>query len=118
MKAKKQYNLFNKIRAALRDVYRYSPMRKEAIKKASFKNELSGSIYFNCPVCLKGWPIQMADVDHEPPLGALNYLNPPFNSTHDCLSEWANRLFYGNVQVICKLCHKKKTASQRKKVAK
>jgi hypothetical protein len=103
MKKVKTYNLFNKIRAALRDVYRYSPMRKEAVKKA----QDGDSGWFLCPICLKKWPIQMADVDHEPPIGPLTSV--------DMLDTWAETLFYGNVQVICKLCHKKKTAAQRKR---
>jgi hypothetical protein len=117
MRKKKTYSLFNKIRAALRDVYRYSPMRKEAINavKYPFNDEGIPSIYsdcivFDCPKCKQVYPIQMADVDHEPPLGALGGTAG--------LGDWSYRLFYGNVQVICKLCHRRKTASQRKKVKK
>lgn len=111
MKKTKTYNVFNKIRAALRDVYRYSPMRKEAIKKASIGKNPP---IFNCPLCGHVWPIQMADVDHEPPLGPLTC----WGVGPESVSQWGYQLFHGNVQVICKLCHKKKTASQRKKVSK
>ncbi len=111
MKKAKTYNLFNKIRAALRDVYRYSPMRKEAIKSVilALPDIKDG---FVCPVCKKGWPIQMADVDHEPPLGALTQF---VGHQSDCIGPWAARLFNGQVQVLCKLCHKRKTALQRRK---
>lgn len=105
---KKQYNLFNKIRAALRDIYRYSPMRKDAIKKASIVTDL-WSNGFKCPICLKEWPIQMADIDHEPALGKLK--------SFEELKTWAENLYFGPVQVICKICHKAKTAKQRKKKA-
>lgn len=106
MRKKKVYNLFNKIRAALRDIYRYSPMRKETIKAVIFESKVVGKA-FTCPKCEVDWPIQMADVDHEPPLGPL------IDSTD--LKHWVDELFYGSVQVICKLCHKKKTAQQRRK---
>lgn len=107
MARKKTYNLIKKIRDALRGIHRYSPMRKEVIKKA--KVHRAGVDGFICPECEEFWPIQMADVDHEPPLGALEYLGE--------LGSWTDRLFYGSTQVICKLCHKKKTKYQRKKKA-
>ena len=118
MKKKKTYKLFNKIRAALRDVYRYSPMRKEAIENVSQKDPEQG-LFFECPLCTKQWPIQMADVDHEPPLGSLdNFGGVHVNgtlATNSSLNVWASNLFFGPTQVICKICHKKKTVSQRKK---
>lgn len=110
MAKKKVYNLFNKIRAALRDVQRYSPMRKEVINKVKIKDPELGGWGFTCPVCKHDWPIAMADVDHEPPLGPFE---EPWNNER--VGDWIYRLFYGPVQVLCKLCHKKKTASQRKK---
>lgn len=115
MRRTKQYNVFNKIRAALRDVYRFSPMRKEAIAYALGWHKDSTGTYFNCPICKKEWPIQMADVDHEPPLGPLTHFTTAGGEYTDGLGHWAERLFYGDVQVICKICHKRKTAQQRKK---
>lgn len=114
MRKPKQYNLFNKIRVALRDVYRYSPMRKEAIKLAVEHKE-NGEPFFYCPICEKTWPIQMADVDHEPPLGPMDTWD---SSQTTSVAVWTYRLFHSDVQVICKLCHKRKTAAQRKKVSK
>lgn len=101
----KKFNLFGRIVAALRKVYRYSEMRKAALKAATLSNG-----YFHCFLCAKDWPLQMADVDHEPPLGKQPATFPE-------LADWAYRLFYGTVQVICKICHKAKTARQRKKKA-
>lgn len=115
MARKKVYNLYNKIRQALRDIYRYSPMRREAIKAITLMATPSYHYpHFMCPICKKYYPIQMADVDHEPPLGALEgFIGPEFKATD--LGPWAHRLFYGPVQVLCKLCHKAKTARQRRK---
>jgi hypothetical protein len=110
MRKKKEYNLFQKIRAALRDIYRYSPMRREAIKAVT--QERAGNKYFRCPLCLNDMYIQMAEVDHEPSLGPLN----SWGHDKECGVEmWIWRLFYGPVQVICKICHRKKTAEQRRK---
>jgi hypothetical protein len=111
MKKKKEYNVFNKIRAALRDIWRYSPQHREAIKLATAV-DVGGGKYFCCPICTTNWPIELATVDHQPPLGALTH----WGGDNDfSLGMWAHSLFYGPVRVICKPCHKKVTASQRKK---
>ncbi len=99
--AKSKWNLWVKVRSALRDIYRYSPMRREAIKFASREG------LFTCPLCTVAWPIQMADVDHIEPCGSLL-------SAED-LPGFFDRLMNGKVRVICKLCHKKVTAAQRRK---
>lgn len=106
--AKSKWNMWIKVRSALRDIYRYSPMRREAIKAACVDS--GGIKAFTCPLCARNWPIQMADVDHIDPCGSL--LCPAD------LHEFFNRLMYGKVRVICKLCHKKVTAAQRGKRAK
>ncbi len=106
--AKSKWNLWVKLRSALRDIYRYSPMRREAIKLASTLTdpELGGK-GFVCMLCTRTYPIQMADVDHIEPCGSLL-------SAED-LPRFFARLMYGKVRVICKICHKKHTASQRRK---
>lgn len=106
--AKSKWNLWVKVRSALRDIYRYSPMRREAIKLAStlVDPELGGK-GFACPLCTRDYPIQMADVDHIEPCGSL--------LCSADLHEFFNRLMYGKVRVICKICHKKVTAAQRRK---
>ncbi len=109
--AKSKWNLWVKVRSALRDIYRYSPMRREAIKTAvtnfHFADPMAGPAMFLCSLCDKDWPVQMADVDHIEPCGSLL-------SAED-LPGFFDRLMNGKVRVICKLCHKKVTASQRKK---
>jgi hypothetical protein len=67
-------------------------------------------VYFVCPICCKTWPIQMAEVDHEPPIGTLE-------SWRDTAA-FIDKMFFGPQRAICKLCHRKKTAAQRKKGAK
>ncbi len=105
--AKSKWNLWVKLRSALRDIYRYSPMRREAIKAASCALAASDGVGFVCPLCEREWPLQMADVDHIEPCGSLL-------SAED-LPRFFARLMYGKVRVICKICHKKVTAAQRRK---
>lgn len=103
----------SKFRSALRLIWSRSAERKAIIAAATRIGSRHPSIadpkgkYFDCPVCEREWPIQMADVDHEPPIGELHSI--------DELSDFTKRMYYGPQQVLCKLCHNKKTAAQRKK---
>lgn len=108
--AKSKWNLWVKVRSALRDIYRYSPMRREAIKAVMFKHPgFSGGPGFVCPICEVDWPGAMADVDHITACGSL--------LCAEDLPGFFDRLMNGKVRVICKLCHKKVTAAQRRKRA-
>lgn len=100
MKKAKEFNLLGKIRSAMRDIWRYSPSHRNAVKAANHEGK------FQCPVCAETWPVELATVDHEPPLGSF---------TLETLGDWTQRLFYGPVTVMCKPCHKKKTAAERRK---
>lgn len=104
--AKSKWNLWVKVRSALRDIYRYSPMRREAIKLA-IDGKDSGFPTFGCLLCGLTYPIQMADVDHITACGSL--------LCAEDLPGFFDRLMNGKVRVICKLCHKKVTAAQRRK---
>lgn len=102
---KKTKNPMQKFRSAIRLIWSRSAERKVAIKAATVDS--GGIKCFTCPICERHWPIQMADVDHEPPIGQLNSI--------DELTDFTKRMFYGPQRAICKLCHKKKTAAQRKR---
>lgn len=102
---KKPKTLETKLRSAIRLIWSRSKERREILKAAHV--ERAGVKGFTCPLCDEFWPIQMAEVDHEPPLGT-------FNNWHD-VEDYINRMFFGPQRAICKLCHKKVTASQRKK---
>lgn len=88
-----------KLRAALRSVWQYDPLRKAVIKAVTTENT------FWCPLCQKYWPHQLATVDHEPELGSF---------TLDTIGDWVNRLFYGPQRAICKPCHLRKPKGKRK----
>ena len=100
----KQYNLWSKLRSAMRDVWRYSPAHKEAIKKVVREDG-----FFSCSKCLKNWPKELASLDHNPQLGSFD--------SWSSFADWTRRLFEGHVDVVDKMCHKKITAQQRKKHA-
>lgn len=104
---KKAKTLEVKLRSALRLIW-----SRSAERRAILRNAMCGCMeldygHFHCPVCDKPWPIQMAEVDHEPPIGTLV-------SWRDTVI-FLEKMFYGPQRAICKLCHKKKTAQQRRK---
>lgn len=103
---KKVKTLEVKLRSALRLIWSRSKERRE-ILKAAIDKERCGTKYFRCPLCFIDWPIQMAEVDHEPPLGA-------FDDWHN-VEDYINRMFFGPQRAVCKICHKEKTAAQRRK---
>jgi hypothetical protein len=95
-----------KLRSALRNVWQYDPLRKAVIKAAiiAIPGVKDG---FMCPLCQKGWPIQLATVDHEPELGSF---------TLSTIGDWTHRLFYGPQRAICKPCHARKPKGKKKSV--
>ena len=98
---KKEYNLWTKLRSAMRDVWRYSLHHRQAMPKEK---------EFKCKHCNKVWPKELATLDHNPPLGSFD--------SWETFADWTKRLFEGHVDVVDKMCHKTITAQQRKKRAK
>lgn len=102
---KKCKTLETKLRSAIRLIWSRSTERRAILKDATL--DVDGMKAFICPLCRKTWPIQMAEVDHEPPIGSLI-------SWRD-VESFIDKMFYGPQRAVCKICHKKKTAFQRKK---
>lgn len=105
---KKPKSLETKLRSAIRLIWSRSAERRAILKAATFTNSCLGSV-FRCPVCDKVWPLPMAEVDHEPPVGAL--------ASYKQTSEFIEKMFFGPQRAICKICHKQVTAQQRRKNA-
>ena len=99
---KKAKTLEVKLRSALRLIWSRSAERRAILKAAS--NEVKE---FVCPLCQHTWGIWAAEVDHDPAIGTLE-------SWKDT-SKFIEKLFFGPQRVLCKPCHKKRTAEQRKK---
>jgi hypothetical protein len=104
--AKKPKTLEVKLRAAIRLIWSRSAERRAVLKAVTVRtsDDYPG---FCCPICGTQYPIQMAEVDHEPPLGT-------FDDWHK-IEDYIHRMFFGPQRAICKLCHKRKTALQRRK---
>lgn len=99
---KKAKTLEVKLRSAIRLIWSRSKERREILKNAVDKDG-----FFVCPGCLKTMYIQMAEVDHEPPIGTLERWQD--------VGVFIEKMFFGPQRALCKICHKKKTALQRKK---
>ena len=105
---KKPKTLETKLRSAIRLIWSRSKERREILKAAQFVAGKTTHYYaFKCPVCKIEYPMQMAEVDHEPALGT-------FDDWHT-VEDYINRMFFGPQRAICKLCHKIKTAQQRRR---
>lgn len=111
---KKPKSLEVKLRSAIRLIWSRSAERRAVIKHGSYKGAQSTMLppdekgtYFQCPICRHEWPVQFGEVDHEPPIGALD-------NWRDVVS-FIDRMFFGPQRLVCKNCHKAKTAAQRRK---
>src|ERR1700682_3290770 len=105
---KKAKTLEVKLRSALRLIWSRSSERRIILKAATQPpTSVKPFAWFTCPVCDIDYPIQMAEVDHEQPIGTLV-------SWRDTVS-FLEKMFFGPQRAICKICHKKKTAQQRRK---
>ena len=104
---KKPKSLETKLRSAIRLIWSRSKERREILKQAVFIARDGNT--FTCPTCKRDWPIQMAEVDHIEAVGPLDI---------NKLTEYVKKMFYSPQRAICKLCHKKKTTEDRKKMKK
>lgn len=90
--------LWRMVRAALRKCWMwYSPGRKEAFEAA----RLNKSEY-RCAQCEKAFARSGVRCDHVKPCGSLQGIKD--------LPVFAERLFYGKLQILCEADHAKKTA--------
>lgn len=102
-----KYNLKSTIRSALRRVWLYSPMRRDAMAKA----RESRGIY-RCSKCFKCVGPKEIDIDHVIPATPPQGIENP--------SDWGTfieRLLYcdpSNLVGVCKPCHKMKTSEERR----
>lgn len=103
---KKAKSLEVKLRSAIRLIWSRSAERRAIIKAATIDDTENGK-GFNCPLCGKDWPIWAGEVDHDPAIGSLV-------SWRETVS-FIEKMFFGPQRVLCKNCHKKRTADQRRK---
>ena len=107
------WNLKTQVKGALRRLSSRSPQHKEAMEKAVhpiIKGPRGGKQYI-CAKCNKTFSGKNVQVDHKETV-------IPVNETIEEMSwdEIIKRIFCSSdkLQVLCKQCHKKKTAEERK----
>ena len=98
MPRKKVWNVFSKLRTATRQIWMWSPERREALELAKF-GKGKEALYL-CYSCMKKFPKYCMDVDHVIPCGEF--------SNFEQYADWCYRLFEGELRVLCKPCHLKK----------
>lgn len=105
-------SLETKLRSAIRLIWSRSSERRAILKSLRPWNDFDtkqglGYEAFECPLCKKLFPIQMFEVDHIEPVGTLELTK---------ITEWVDKLFHSPQRAICKLCHRRKTTADRKKM--
>lgn len=105
--AKTPKTLEVKLRAAVRMIWSRSSERATVKKAAAFKDAEYGKAFI-CPLCSKKWPEKMGEVDHIEPVG-------PLENWRD-IESFIDRMFFGAQRVICVICHKRKTTSDRREM--
>ena len=95
MAKKKAWNVFGKLRTATRQIWMWSPGRREALEKAKIGK--GRETVYKCAVCEKTFAKYCMDVDHIIPCGEF--------SNFEQYSDWCYRLFEGELRVLCKPCH-------------
>jgi 5-methylcytosine-specific restriction endonuclease McrA len=107
----------NDIRGALRQCFHRSNYYKVFVNSKAFKvarYNKDGSRHkvdlkkYECASCARSFLKKDIQIDHIDPIGSFKSL--------DDISRFINRLYcsYDNLQVLCKSCHKTKTAQERK----
>lgn len=104
---KKPKTLETKLRSAIRLIWSRSKERRTILLEAVLKAKQQDPC-FQCPLCSRLWPIQMAEVDHIKPIGRLDSWKDTVN--------FIDRMFFGAQRAICKLCHKKKTKEDMRNI--
>ena len=102
-KKQKTWNQTSKITQALRKVWRYSPMRQEALLNAK---DLDNPKHYICECCKNSVRDKLCMVDHKNPVvdvsGFLDW------------NTFINRLFCDSseLSLLCESCHKIKTLQE------
>ena len=97
---------WTKLRSAIRNVWQYDHERKAVLTAVNLER-VDGTKGFDCPICKKFWPIELATVDHEPELGGF--------ASWEEFFDWTRRCFEGPQRAICKPCHRRKPRPKKVK---
>jgi 5-methylcytosine-specific restriction endonuclease McrA len=96
---RKVWNLDQKLKTAIRKVWAFSPHRRNCMKAAY---DADSDEWF-CAIC--GRKTERASADHIRPVGLATDWN-----------EYIRMMFFGDLQCLCKPCHKEKTKKDLKEI--
>lgn len=105
---------YSYIRSALRRLWMHSPIRRN-VRAQAFVMKEGRSLWYMCDECLRLVMQKETAVDHIEPVGPTpGSRNAPPGYSWDTFME---RLFCdaSNLRVVCKECHKEKTAQEKGK---
>ena len=106
---KKVKTLESKLRSALRLIWARSAERRAVLKAAMQKDPEQGK-FFICPLCKDNYPDWAGEVDHITAIG-------PLLTWRDTVS-FIEKMFFSPQRVLCKTCHRVKSAADRKEMRK
>ena len=102
----------NAVRAAIRKSFTRSDYYKDFVDlhRIEWKDGNRKRVSYPCNICSEKYPLPQMNVDHIYPIGKGVY-----NDLRDA-EEFHKLVFcpYDNLQMICKDCHKVKSAAERK----
>lgn len=106
------------VTSALRSAFRRWPPKSDVLKKAATEkriNPKSGKLamHYTCAICSNDFPSKEMQIDHKKPVVDLKKGFVDWDTFIERLYCEAH-----NLQCVCKPCHKKKSASERKTRAK
>lgn len=104
--AKRKWSLSGRLKQYIRKIFLYSPIRREVLERARMKR--SKLKKYKCAHCKQG--TEKPKVDHIEPVVDVK-------KGFQGWDEYITRMFCGveNLQVLCAVCHDKKTNEERKK---
>lgn len=104
-------NIRSRILSALRRIWMFYGTNRKDTLLAGRREAVAGSklvkYEHQCVVCKEWFSQSNIKVDHVVKCGGLSSLG--------CISGYAERLFKGKCQKLCKTCHDQKTAKERKR---
>jgi len=111
-----KWNMPSQIRGALRRIFRMSPEHKAALKEARVEvpaQKKDGSlakrpdVWYRCAQCSALFKSHAVEVDHV--AGLPSSPGSRHASAEQTWDDFIKELFYSEMQVLCRPCHRRKT---------
>jgi hypothetical protein len=100
-----------KVHSAIRNAFKESNQYSECLEQALSKEKgPKGGRRYDCSECYKAFPESQIECDHHPD-PVTEYHKRQYQYSPE---EYYNRVFFLPIRVLCKSCHQKNTAAQKK----